>query len=509
MSKGYRSHWHPKMLSFLSAFLLPAFCGLTAEQVPPARSQNDTFGASYGPNINPSSAAARIAQAGLSPDAAAAALVTLNFERSNWAGSSTQIDPFYNDLPVNSSSLLAGSIVKVELFTNTSEYSLPPMVALSRFVYTTRSLNGTIVPASAYILWPYSPRQFSNTTSTATRIPVVAWAHGAGGWTGECAASHQRNLRNQFEAPYALAQQGFAVVAPDFAGIGVTHTVNGTFIPHQLLAYDAQANDVLYSLQAAWSAFPHLDSKYVLMGHSTGGGAMWAAATLLANESNDFSPAILEGYLGTIAVSPATQVYDRTDYLAAAGPWISSVFPTFNFNTYLTPLGQAISGDQTGSSLVTDLQGCTPFFTQVFASSKADYWAGQQTWNETWYFKAINKLIDVEGRLFQGPMLVLQGTADVSVLKTWTDTAVNATIANSANKEQTLQYTILEGVGHSPTMYAGQSLWLKWMDERFSGATPLPAGYSTTTVKPVLDLTRYELAGRYFVEYALYPYETS
>jgi hypothetical protein len=207
-------------------------------------------------------------------------------------------------------------------------------------------------------------------------------------------------------------------------------------------------------------------------------------------------------------VSPATRIYDRTDYLAAAGTWISSVFPAFDMASYLTPLGQAVSADQAGSSLTTDLQGCRVFFVSgLSAAISANYWANQQTWNDTWYFAAINKLVDISARPFQGPMLILQGTADDSVLKTWTDTAVNATIAQPANKQQSLQYTILEGVDHSPAMYAGQSMWLRWVNDRFDSVPLRPSGYSTDTFSPALDLSRYQLARGYFLEYAMYPYE--
>ena len=64
------------------------------------------------------------------------------------------------------------------------------------------SLNGTLSPASAYILWPYTPRV------VVDGFPVICWAHGTGGGFGECAPSHVRNLWYQFTAPYTLALQG-------------------------------------------------------------------------------------------------------------------------------------------------------------------------------------------------------------------------------------------------------------------------------------------------------------
>lgn len=96
--------------------------------------------------------------------------VALNFERSNWAGGSVSELDFYR-VPSNTSQAAAGTILKVEVNVNTSAFTLPPNTAISRIMYQTETLNGSLVPASAYILWPYLPREMSN------GYPVVSWAH--------------------------------------------------------------------------------------------------------------------------------------------------------------------------------------------------------------------------------------------------------------------------------------------------------------------------------------------
>lgn len=121
-----------------------------------------------------------------------------------------------------------GTLLKVEENVNTSSFTLPPELALSRVLYNTEQLNRTVVPISAYILWPWSPRTFKNVTG----YPVVAWGRGTSGITGECAPSHLRNLSYQYHAPFPLALAGYIVVALDYAGLGVDHDYNGTFIPH-------------------------------------------------------------------------------------------------------------------------------------------------------------------------------------------------------------------------------------------------------------------------------------
>lgn len=196
-----------ELLKSLLPLLVVQLCTAQDSQVAVAEPQNTTFNATYG-QINPTQAEARIARANFSEELSAAVLVATNFERSNWAGSSTQLDPFYNDIPSNASTAPAGSVIKVEQYTNTSLYTVAPNVALSRFLFMTENLNGTAIPASAFVLWPWMPRQFKNISG----LPVVVWGHGTSGWSGECAPSHIRNLGYQYSAPFALALQGYASI---------------------------------------------------------------------------------------------------------------------------------------------------------------------------------------------------------------------------------------------------------------------------------------------------------
>ena len=81
-------------LSSLGLLIISSGC-LAQELFPPAASRTNTFNASYGP-LNPQQALEIIKSANLSKAQAEAVLVAVNFERSNWAGSSTQLDPFYS-----------------------------------------------------------------------------------------------------------------------------------------------------------------------------------------------------------------------------------------------------------------------------------------------------------------------------------------------------------------------------------------------------------------------------
>ncbi len=105
-----------------------------------------------------------------------------------------------------------GSLLTVEPATNLSNFSVPTGLSMSRIIYTTTNLNGTTIPASAYILWPYSPLQLSSCPNQG--YPMVAWAHGTSGALKACAPSNYRNLQYHFMAPFALALQGIGGSGP-------------------------------------------------------------------------------------------------------------------------------------------------------------------------------------------------------------------------------------------------------------------------------------------------------
>ncbi|VVD74458.1 alpha/beta hydrolase [Pandoraea anhela] len=100
--------------------------------------------------------------------------------------------------------------------------------------------------------------------------PVVVWAHGTVGIASACAPS--LNVRSPRDIQYldTWLSLGFAVVAPDYAGLGSRGL-------HHYLNSRAEAYSVLDSLLAARSVFP-LQNRVVLIGQSQGAHAAFAAA---------------------------------------------------------------------------------------------------------------------------------------------------------------------------------------------------------------------------------------
>lgn len=456
-------------------------------QLQPIHVQNNTFNSSF--SLSP----AQIQAANLSAILTSNVEIAVNFERTNWATGSVAQDPFYTPPPVNKSTP-PGTLLAVEQVTNTNLYTLAPGLALSRILFVSETINGTAIPASAYILWPWQAKTFPSSSLNVSGIPVVGWAHGTSGVHGECAPSHIRNLWYQYSAPFTLALQGYAVVAPDFAGLGVNTTAEGEFIPHQYLANPTGANDVIFAVEAAQKAFPELSKHFVTMGHSQGGGVTWAVAQRQALRPVD-------GYLGTVAGSPVTDLIASIAVSPTAiiiakliAQSLESIYPSFSITDIFTDRGVELY------RLSQELGACNSVEFQLFADPQE--WV-RPDWVESLYISPYVNLTANGGRPISGPMLVLQGTADPIINDTVTTAAVDETCRLYPESE--IEYAVVEGVSHVPALYAGQQIWLDWIADRFAGV-PVSQRCSRSNYSSLRPVETYQAELAYYLQIALEPY---
>lgn len=399
----------------------------------------------------------------------ASTLAALEFEYTTWTDGSVLSSSFYT-VPANTHGQPAGSLLKLEKHTSPTNYSIPPGLSLSRIIYQSRRLNGSLVPASAYILWPYAA------TAATTRhdgYPVVAFAHGTSGYQANCGPSHLRNLWQHFLAPYPLAYQGYVVVAPDYAGMGVSEDALGRHIIHEYAASPAAANDVVYAVQAAQSAFEELSRSWVVMGHSQGGGAAWAVAQRQAKQP-------VEGYLGAVAVAPLTTLLDKKastfiQYIAliiATGA--ASYVPAFDPLSIATEVGRRFL------EVLARTGGCSSTLDTLIGPADALV-SPVRDWQANAAMQSYLNDSANGGREIAGPMLVIQGEADATVDPQWTRDAVKHTL--DAFPESHIDFRLLPGLDHVPSLEASQMAWQKWIAARFAGEK-VKAGLDTSTSTP-------------------------
>jgi hypothetical protein len=91
--------------------------------------------------------------------------------------------------------------------------TIPHLLIMSRIMYTSQSLNGTIVPVSAFVLWPYAfsvaqEEVHINGAKSHERYPsfhCIAWTQGTSGQFVKCAPSNYRSLQYHLITSYPIA----------------------------------------------------------------------------------------------------------------------------------------------------------------------------------------------------------------------------------------------------------------------------------------------------------------
>ncbi|CAL8579855.1 hypothetical protein XPA_005585 [Xanthoria parietina] len=405
-------------------------------------------------------------------------LDALEFERSNYAAASAKDDSFYS-VPKDTSSAAPGTPLKVEKDVDVSKFLIPSATALSRILYQSEDLTGKRVPASAFILWPYVPR------SQPDGHAVVVWAHGTSSITVEGAPSNHKNLWQHFLGPYPLALQGYVVVAPDYAGLGVQEDATGTPIVHQYLACPSHANDAIYAVKAAQETFPELSQNFVVIGHSQGGGTAWATAQRQAEKPT-------AGYLGAVAISPVTTLLSqpepfRSALATAICPGLTSTFPQFRPEDILTEDGQRCLRVITESGA-----GVASSIAILFGAKLL-----KEDWAQNEYVKRYWALISNGGKAFDGPLLVMHGEADETLSVDATNEAVAKTAA--LVPASSLEYITLPDVTHAPALQASQSIWMDWISDRFAGKEARSGLQRTTIVRP-RPAPSYQVAQSWYLE---------
>lgn len=131
--------------------------------------------------------------------------------------------------------------------------------------YRMPALQGGETEANALLFVPQG-------TAPAGGWPLVVWTHGTTGVADGCAPSRDYDSNQDRDYTAALLAQGFAVLAPDYEGLGAPGV-------HPYLSLDSQGRSVTAAVQAAHSQVQYpLSVAWAVAGHSQGGFAALAAA---------------------------------------------------------------------------------------------------------------------------------------------------------------------------------------------------------------------------------------
>lgn len=130
--------------------------------------------------------------------------------------------------------------------------------------------------------------------------PVVAIGHGTVGIDNPCAPSRSDTMLGALAFVTPFIDRGFAVVVPDYQGLGAKGT-------HPYLDARTAGLNMIDSVRALRHTFPEVSTKWLGFGHSQGGAASWAAN----EQASVYAPELQ--LLGTVAAAPAADVSGFVD----------------------------------------------------------------------------------------------------------------------------------------------------------------------------------------------------
>lgn len=414
-------------------------------------------------------------------------------EASSWVSKNVTLDSFYNT-PTNITGAKPGDLLRWEDLSRdvvNTNFTPPAGMSIARFLYMTEDIDREPIPASAFVLLPYSKPDRNKPFNTAV------WTHGTAGRIRNCAPSNHKDLYYEWQGPYALATAGYAVIAPDYAG-------QGSDIPQGFM-YEAgylHAADVAYGLIAARKVLGDLLSEeWVVVGHSEGGMTAWRTNERLAMPGQD---ELLKAgkFLGAVANSPALRPLDlipESIKRAAGGP-IGDAVSVF----FLQSLALLFPDQIRVEDYVTDRvlgrvslmdQGCLLVGRTLFSNLTKDELFKDLSWLEHPIVVDWQKRYNGAGpHALAAPMLVVQGVTDPLTYANNTEWDFHQTCDAFPRSRATL--TLYPDTDHNVAAQNTQFDYLRWIKDRFDGVE-VPEGCEIETAQPI-NPTRFRNVGAFY-----------
>ncbi|KAF9878434.1 putative secretory lipase [Colletotrichum karsti] len=409
-------------------------------------------------------------------DCEAAIRDAIAVETRNWVNVDVTLDSFYTN-PSNMSAYSVGDLVKWQDMTGTQAakiWTIPAGMSLSRFFYMSEDIDGKPIPATAFALLPWS-----NPQGNDKPFRTVVWAHGTAGYTRQCAPTNHRALYYEWEGPFALAQAGYAVIAPDYAG-------QGSDIPQGFM-YESgalHAVDIAHGLQASRKVLGNrLSKEWVVVGHSEGGLTAWRT-----NEREAKDGKATGGFLGAVSVAPALRPLSLIpeSFRRANGGPVGDVVSVY-FLQSVSRLYESIKVEDYVSDIVANLipisnKGCLRTGGTVFGKLTET----QLYKNTSWLTHP--DLIDWQNRYngagthpLAAPMLVVQGVNDTLTYAHTMEEDLDATC--KTYPESVTELLLYPELDHDPAFQAAQVDYLAWIADRFN-KIPVKTGCTKRTIEP-------------------------
>jgi hypothetical protein len=287
--------------------------------------------------------------------------------------------------------------------------------------------------------------------------PLVAWAHGTLGASDRCAPSWSRHRPRDGEYINNWLEQGFAVVATDYQGLGGPG-------PHPYLNWEAEGRSVLDAARAALGhSNGQIANTIIITGQSQGSGASLGATRLAPSYAPDLNikASIATGIIS--AFPPADKKPSSEQSFARSVP------PQL---TILMMIGGALGDDAIKpDDLVTEVgkpllqaarEGCNAELAQVVRSNGLTL---ANSLKDPEIADRLSAVIDMSPVRMPVPVFLATGLADKSIHPQRQYAAVAALCAAGSH----VVWKAYAGVSHNGTVHAAYPDELAFVQAALAG----------------------------------------
>jgi len=295
--------------------------------------------------------------------------------------------------------------------------------------------------------------------------PVITWTHGTTGLAPACAPSRDTDSGPEHDYIATIrtlldgfVKQGYVVVASDYAGLGTPGD-------HPFLQGIPTGRNALDMLRAAKAIEPGIGKRYAVMGHSQGGQVDLFAAAQGPRYASEFR------LVGNVAFAPGSHIAGRLDAVMTspknelALPYVLYTLGSYAKTNKNIDLKRILT-PQALSHMPDLFEGC------MSHALSTGYWSTAIAKDQFVAKPDVRAFLKMARRNEPGllrifaPTLLVQGTADVTVLPGDTDDVARQLCIRGNDVE----YRPIVSADHNGSMQKGGADALAWIDARFKGA---------------------------------------
>jgi pimeloyl-ACP methyl ester carboxylesterase len=329
----------------------------------------------------------------------------------------------------------------------------PPGAQAWRIRYWTTGNDGSPIEVTGLVVAPRN-------APTSTRRPVIAWAHGTWGVVEKCAPSLSSNVFAATPGLTEALRRGYAVVAPDYPGLGSAHT-------HGYLVGTDTAHSVLDAVRAARNIpGAATGNRFAVWGESQGGhAALWTGHRWQA-----YAPDLR--LIGIAAAAPPTDLAENLR--AGSDPSIRAFLTAFTAYSWSQQFGAPLAtlGNRATQSVITRLaqNNCITLGKKPRLGTMLGVLALRRDLKtvdlgsiQPW--ARIARQNSPAATDFGVPVLIAQNPKDVIVAPAVTQTFARKLCGAGSR----VRYLSISGQGHETSAKDSSKATLDWIDARFDG----------------------------------------